>query len=54
LHLGVATDADYDPELGYRMQVRITHSLAAQLAALPGLSGQIVRRELLAEPESLH
>lgn len=53
LHLGVASDAAYDPQLGYRMHVRIKRALAAQLASLPGLSGQLVRRELLAEPEEL-
>lgn len=51
LHLGVAQDTQYDPALGYRMHVRIPRALAAQLAALPGLSGQVVRRELLATAE---
>lgn len=53
LHLGVAQDAAYDPEQGYRMQVSIQRALAAQLAAMPGLSGRLVRRELLAGAENI-
>lgn len=52
LHLGVADDCHYDPASGYRMHVRMPRTLAAQLAALPGVSGQLVRRELLAQRES--
>jgi GTPase len=52
LHLGVADDRHYDPAQGYRMHVRMPRTLAAQLAALPGVSGQLVRRELLSQHEA--
>lgn len=54
LHLKVGEDQGYDPVSGYRMKVRLKHALAAQLAALPGLSGQLVRRELLAIADPAH
>lgn len=52
LHLGVGEDRQYDPAAGYRMHVRMPRTLATQLASLPGVSGQLVRRELLALDEA--
>lgn len=50
MHLGAVTGESQVDGVGYLVHIQINRTLALQLATLPGASGQLVRRELLAVP----